>query len=70
MRSRSAANACSGNHYSKMFDLKDPTTGENMFEQISITLVCGTSSSSLQPSPRTHRFTTHWTALCAQTSVY
>ncbi len=34
----------SGNHYSKMFELRDPTTGEHMFEQISITLVCGAAN--------------------------
>ena len=32
----------SGNHYSKMFELRDPTTGRQLFETISISLVRAT----------------------------
>jgi len=41
----------SGNHYSKMFELKNATTGEPMFEQIAITLVCGATTPRPRHSP-------------------
>ncbi len=41
----------SGNHYSRMFELKDSTTGEPLFETISISLVCGKHPAALPARP-------------------
>lgn len=45
----------SGNHYSKMFELRDQTTNEPLFETISITLVCDACLRTDHPEKCTHK---------------
>ena len=45
----------SGNHYSKMFELRDPTTGRQLFETISISLVCDECLQTDTPERCTHK---------------
>ena len=44
----------SGNHYSKMFELKD-SVGRQLFETISITLVCDDCLKTEHPENCTHK---------------